>query len=214
MPRSRSSVSVLPQFARLLLLTVVTALAGSAACVPATNGTAAAPHPASGSPVSESPAATTVVLVRHAEKVTADPADRDPGLTDAGRERARALAEVLGDADVAAVYVTQYRRTRLTGEPTAERFGAPVRERACCDPNVPAWSEGLAEEVLREHPGETVLIVGHSNTIPDLVGAFSGHHPGPMTEAEYDHLFVVVAGTGAGAGEPTLLKARFGAAQP
>lgn len=201
MARHRSVV------ARASWIFLLASVAVSSACTHPTHAGPATPHQA---PPSASGDATTVVLVRHAEKVTDDPTDRDPDLTDVGRARARALAETLAEADVAAVYVTQYRRTRLTGEPIAERFDAPITARPCCNPDVPTWSAALATEILREHPGETVLVVGHSNTIPDLVAAFSGHHPGSMTEAEYDRLFVVVAG----AGEPRLIHGRFGVAAP
>src|SRR3546814_11474619 len=83
---------------RLLILTCALALAACAAI-----------------PVF-SPVATYVV-VRHAEKV--DDASRDPSLTDAGRARAHALAELLRSRDVVAVYATDFRRPRDTAEPTA-----------------------------------------------------------------------------------------------
>jgi broad specificity phosphatase PhoE len=165
-------------------------------------------------PAHEAPdaGATTVVVVRHAEKATDDPTDRDPDLVETGRARARALAEVLAGAGVDAAYVTQYRRTRLTAEPAAARFEAPVRERPCCDPGVEAWSRELAAELLTRHGGETVLVVGHSNTVPDIVEALSGHDPGPMDESEYDHLFlVVVPGDG---DAPLLFESRFGEPSP
>ena len=59
--------------------------------------------------------ATTIVVVRHAEKSTDDP--RDPSLSAAGQQRAQDLRIALKDAGVSDVYVTQYKRTRQTAEP-------------------------------------------------------------------------------------------------
>jgi phosphohistidine phosphatase SixA len=69
---------------------------------------------------------TTVIIVRHAEKATDDA--RDPSLSPAGQHRAQALASALGDAGVTALYATQYKRTRATAEPLAQRLKLAVVE--------------------------------------------------------------------------------------
>jgi phosphohistidine phosphatase SixA len=150
-------------------------------------------------------AATTIVIVRHAEKATDDP--RDPSLSDAGRQRARDLAAALAGADLTAVYATQYRRTRDTAAPAAAAAGIAVAERSVPADDVPAFAADLARHVLSAHAGRTVLIVGHSNTVPELVKALTGAAVAPIADDEYDRLYVVVGGGGAGA---RLIASRYG----
>ncbi len=163
--------------------------------------------PAPSVPASQ-PGATTIVLVRHAEKATDDP--RDPSLSAAGQKRAEALASVLEAADVKAAYSTQYKRTRATAEPLAKRLGLSIVERPITG-EASAYARDLAREVLAQQAGKAVLIVGHSNTVPDLVQAFSGAVIAPLTEAEYDHLFIVVVPP---SGAARLFKTRYGSASP
>lgn len=124
---------------------------------------------------------TTFVVVRHAEKATDDP--EDPQLSEIGRRRAQRLAEVLADAPVVAVYATEFKRTRQTAQPIADRRHIPVNA---------YFSRGPAAESAarwrRDHDHGTVLIVGHSNTVPDLVTALSGQPAAPMPDTEYDRL--------------------------
>lgn len=153
--------------------------------------------------------ATTIVVARHAEKAADDP--RDPSLSESGRERARALAVLLKDADVAAVYGTQYKRTRETTDPIAQQRGLVFIERPMTAANTATYYAELAREVLAASAGKTVLIVGHSNTVPQIVQAFSGKAIAPMEDREYDHLFVIVVSPGK---TPKLFNARFGRATP
>src|SRR3546814_9275920 len=118
-----------------------------------------------------SPVATYVV-VRHAEKV--DDGSRDPSLTDAGRARAHALAELLRSRDVVAVYATDFRRTRDTAEPTAA-----VHDLSIIYYDVQAHAEAVAERLRRAHATSTVLAVGPSNTVPGTVSALCGCEVAP-----------------------------------
>jgi broad specificity phosphatase PhoE len=149
---------------------------------------------------------TTVVVVRHAEKAADDP--QDPSLTPAGQERARALADALQDAGVAALYSTQYRRTRGTAEPLAQKLGLTVKVQPVGPANAGSYAQELAREIRARHAGRTVVVVGHSNTVPGIVQALSGRAVAPIGDAEYDHLFVVQLPA---SGEPRLLRARYGA---
>jgi broad specificity phosphatase PhoE len=147
---------------------------------------------------------TVVLLVRHAEKA-AEPA-QDPPLTEAGSARARALVGVARDAGVKTIITTQYLRTRNTAEPTATALSlTPEIVRAG---PMPQHAKAVADQVLK-HPGETVLVVGHSNTIPAIVGALGAPQPRDLCDSEYDQLFVVVLGDG---GPPRLIRSRYGAA--
>ena len=131
-------------------------------------------------------AQTTVWIVRHAEKDLKNPSDRDPVLSLDGQDRAKDLATLLLPKRVLAVYATPFKRARLTAEPTAYGHGVVVQT---YDPADPA---ALAASVLRQHKGGSVVIVGHSNTVLELVEAFGIKRPIPaLTEDDYDYVFAV-----------------------
>lgn len=150
-----------------------------------------------------------MIVVRHAEKGTDDP--RDPTLTQAGRERAIALRDALKDAGVSAIYSTQFRRNKLTVEPLAQHFGLTVIERPVNSANSATYAADIAREVISANPGKTVVVVGHSNTVPQIVQAFSGVAIKPMEDSEYDHIFMIVVPA---AGAPRLVNVRFGRPAP
>jgi broad specificity phosphatase PhoE len=146
---------------------------------------------------------TVVLLVRHAEKA-AQPA-QDPPLTEEGSARARALVAVARDAGVGAIISTQYLRTKHTVQPTAEALSIAT-EVVNAGP-MPQHAKAVADQVMK-HAGKTVLVVGHSNTIPAIVGALGAPRPKDLCDSEYDQLFVVVIGD---AGPPRLVRSRYGA---
>lgn len=180
-----------PWLGRTLMAALGVVLA--AGSIPA-SVTAQAPDPEAGSAV--------IYLVRHAERAADDPTD--PTLTPAGEARARELARLLGDAPLERIFSTDYRRTRLTAAPVAEAHGLAVEE---YDPR----GEGLEAfaGVLRGTPGHH-LVVGHSNTTPELVRALGGDPVSPIGEMEYDRIYLVVVAPD-GTVASTLL--RFGAPQ-
>lgn len=132
---------------------------------------------------------TTVFVMRHAEKQTLNPGDKDPPLAPAGEARALELAQHFGRApkgqSIDAIIVTELRRTQDTVRPLANRLGVPVIVVPAADP------EGAAKRALRDYRGGRVLIVGHSDTVPEIVKALSGIDVGPMSEAEYGIVYVV-----------------------
>lgn len=119
------------------------------------------------------------VLVRHAEKAANDP--KDPTLSEAGVARAKQLAESLADTRLVAAYTTNYRRTRLTAEETSMRHHLDLRT---YDASLPAAE--FARQLRQAHPHGTVLVVGHSNTIPALAEALCACKVEPMREDEFD----------------------------
>lgn len=142
-------------------------------------------------------ATTTVYLVRHAEKADGD----DPALSPAGQARATTLAHVLADAGLAAVFVTDTRRSRDTAAPVAAATGlTPTRYDA-------RDARALAATVRADHAGQAVLVVGHSNTLDDLTAAFGAQGLADLDESQYDRLYVLQAGSG----EARLLQLRYGA---
>jgi phosphohistidine phosphatase SixA len=138
---------------------------------------------------------SVVFLVRHAEK-TAEATD--PPLSGAGRDRAQELANLLEDAGVTAVHTTDFRRTRQTAEPLARRLGL---EPSLYDPQQP---DALVAAI--EKQGGRHLVVGHSNTVPELVVLLGGDGGSEIDEAgEYDRLYVVMPG-GNGPAQTVLLR--------
>ncbi|WP_394537806.1 histidine phosphatase family protein [Lysobacter enzymogenes] len=130
-----------------------------------------------------SPAARYIV-VRHAEKASDDA--RDPDLAPAGRERAQRLAARLHDEPLRAVYVTAYRRTLQTGEPAARAHGlTPIVYDA---KRAPAE---FAAQLRREHRDGATLVVGHSNTAPDIAAVLCACAVEPMPDSEYDRRMIV-----------------------
>ena len=120
----------------------------------------------------------TFVLVRHAEKADDDP--RDPSLSPAGRKRAEKLARRLRDTPLAAIYASNFRRTQQTAAPVAAAQHVTV---TTYDAGRPAAE--FAEQLRRTHRTGTVLVVGHSNTIPALAHALCNCEIGPTADAEY-----------------------------
>ncbi|WP_258098376.1 phosphoglycerate mutase family protein [Marinoscillum pacificum] len=126
---------------------------------------------------------TTFILVRHAEKV--EDGSKDPALTKEGIQRSMKLKELLVSQEINAVYSTPYARTRATVAPTAKANDMEVTE-------YKPMEKGFLKETLDKHLGETVLIAGHSNTIPDLVNELIGDKKySQLDENDYNYLFIV-----------------------
>lgn len=125
----------------------------------------------------------TVIVVRHGEK--ADDS-KDPALSIAGEARAQRLADMLASSGVKAIYTTQFRRTQLLAQPLANRTGIV--------PTVVPAADGAAliRQILAHRAGDTVLVVGHSNTVPAIVKALGVKQEVRVAEDEFDGLFIVV----------------------
>lgn len=112
---------------------------------------------------------TTVYLVRHAEKDLSDVNTKDPNLNGLGLQRAVDLEKILADQHIAAIFSSNYKRTLQTAAPLAQKMKL---EPIIYDPSE---TKLLAEKILREYKGKTVLIVGHSNTILPQTKALGGY---------------------------------------
>ena len=130
---------------------------------------------------------TTVIVVRHAEKVLEG---SDPPLTPAGMARAELLSRMFGDTRAAgrldAIYDLPTQRSRMTAAPLAARLGiTPTVDQA-------GDSRSLAHRVLHEHGGGRILIIGRSDTVPALVQALSGARNVPaMADDDYATMYIV-----------------------
>ena len=124
----------------------------------------------------------------------------EPGLAPAGRERAVALARLIGASGVSAIFTSQFRRTKETVEPLAELIGIAPQ----LTPQPAAW----AERARSGQFGTVLLVAGHSDTVPAMLAALGVAPPPAIGEAEFDNLFVTDTGRG---GSPALLRLRYGA---
>ena len=136
----------------------------------------------------ESQATTTIIFVRHAEKVAVQ--DDDPSLSVAGKRRVAELTRQLVDADVVAgidaIYATPFKRSQETVQPIADALSLPIRAYDAEDTNQ------VLKKILRKHKGKIILVVGHSNTLPILIANLGASKKVPrIAEGEYDNIYIV-----------------------
>ncbi len=124
---------------------------------------------------------STVVLVRHAERLNASDTT---SISEAGILRAHALAHVLRPSGLVRIYVSEKQRTAQTAAPTAALFSIlPVQ--------IPASAFKNYADSVKAHRGDVVLIVGHSDTLPQIIGKLGIRNPPAITSGEFDNLFIV-----------------------
>ncbi|MEX2572823.1 MAG: histidine phosphatase family protein [Balneolaceae bacterium] len=142
---------------------------------------------------------TTVVLVRHAEKMDDS---EDPDLSEEGYRRADRLSEMLSRLQFDAVYSTPRVRTQKTVEAIAERNDTVIEDydHEQLDTLIPAW--------LNRHRGETILISGHSNTTPPASNLALGreHFEGKFDESDFGNIIIITRSQN---GESKLLHLRY-----
>ena len=122
----------------------------------------------------------TIFIVRHGEKVDES---RDPQLSLKGKQRAANLAMQLRDADIKRVYVTEFQRTQMTAAPLAE-----VRQLALT-PYAAKESASFGKTLLAADVN--TLVVGHSNTLLDILKGMGITDVKPVADDEYDRLIIV-----------------------
>ena len=155
----------------------------------------------------------TVYLVRHAER--ADEPRQDPPLTEKGSARSQDLARILANANVKAIFTSQFLRTKQTAEALAKQTNVPVTSISLSlnPSNSRMISEQSTAEVanqILERGGESVLVIGHSNSIPDVIKMLGGDVTPVIDEKKYDDLFVV---TVYGKGKAKVAHLKYGSAE-
>jgi broad specificity phosphatase PhoE len=130
--------------------------------------------------VSTAAAQSSIFIVRHAEKGQGD----DPDLSEAGRARAESLAHLLKDAAISTIYTSEVKRTKQTAAPLARILHLePI--------TIPAKDRDTLIAKLKAASGN-VLVVGHSNTVPDLIKSLGITTPVTIADNDYDNLFIVL----------------------
>lgn len=142
--------------------------------------------------------AATIILVRHAERLAG--MAPDVLLSPQGEQRAKQLATLLKDANIKAIFTTEVRRVQQTAEPTARQFQLqPIV--------IPQKDVDALVSRLQALPDdETVLVVGHTNTVPSIVDRLGGTVP-PLSDAEYDRMIIIVTHDKQ---KPSILTLRYG----
>lgn len=128
-------------------------------------------------------AQTTIYVVRHADRA---PGNDDPPINETGHQRAKALARLLADAPLAAIYVTDTIRTHQTAAPTPAAHH--VREAVVDAKDTPSLLKRIHQEIPE---GKAALVVGHRSTMPVIVQALGGGAIPPLGSGEVDRLTAV-----------------------
>ena len=131
---------------------------------------------------------TVVIVIRHAEKLSVSAPD--PELSEAGQARAALLVRMFGETQgtgrLDAIYTSSALRNRMTAAPLAARLGIVPIVAPSDDP------KRLAHRIVRENSGKRVMVIGHANTVPELVAALSGRRDIPqIDEKEFGTMYIV-----------------------
>src|SRR6266581_4842277 len=125
-----------------------------------------------------------IVIVRHAEKAASG--GTDPDLSSAGRVRADALARILKDSGITAIFTSEFKRTQETAAPTATS--------AHVTPTVVSAKDTAALVARLHQLNGNALVVGHGDTIPNIVKALGINSSINIPDANYSELFIVILG--------------------
>lgn len=149
--------------------------------------------------------ATTVILVRHAEKMVVDPSNRNPDLSLAGEARARELVRMFGAAGINTIYATEFKRTQQTVKPLADKLGLTVTQVEA------KKTPDLVKQIREENAGKVIFIAGHNNSVPEIIAALGGPQLPIIPETEYDNLYILTVQSD---GSTRLLKMKYGSPLP
>lgn len=135
-------------------------------------------------------ATTTAILIRHGEKDESQPGSADPHLSVEGRARAQTLVHVVGNAGIKAIYTSRFIRTKEMAQPLASKLNLePVQL------DEPAR---IKKDILTKRAGQSVLVIGHTDTIPQLVALLGGDLTIRIKDGEFDNLYLLsIAGAAA-----------------
>lgn len=126
---------------------------------------------------------TTIILVRHAEKM--DDGTKDPDLSVEGKARSIKLKDMLIKSEIDVIYSTPYKRTMATASPIAEATSLTTQE---YNPS----NKDFINSIYQKNKGKTVLVSGHSNTTPMAVNALLKMEKYEnIAHEEYGRIFIV-----------------------
>ena len=143
-------------------------------------------------------AQATIFLVRHAERADSGAGGMatDPSLSDSGRARAESLAAMLKDTKITAIFTTEFKRTQETAAPTAAAQHLTAT-------TVKSDQTAALVAKLKTAKG-AILVVGHSNTVPEVIAALGVKPAVTISDTEFDNLFILTTGA-----KPTMVRLRY-----
>jgi phosphohistidine phosphatase SixA len=146
-----------------------------------------------------------IILVRHAEKASDS---NEPGvpLSEAGRARAARLAQMLASAGITAIYATETDRARQTAEPLAKALKLEVRTYSPRDASGKLAPKIVVDRMKKDDAAGIALVVGHQNTVPDVISALGYPDKIEIGDRDFDDLFLVVPKPG---GPPTVVRLKY-----
>jgi phosphohistidine phosphatase SixA len=126
-----------------------------------------------------------IYLVRHAEKDTGN----NPSLTDDGKKRAGDLMRALKNKNIQRIYVTQYKRTQMTGDSLRLQLGIDTLHYLADTTGLDVYNKIISNA----DGGKNILIIGHSNTVPKIIKKLGGESIVPflIPDTEFDNLYVL-----------------------
>ena len=134
--------------------------------------------------VAEKENTSVYYFIRHAEKDRSDSTNKNPSLTIQGLERANKWALFFKDKNIAAVYSTNYKRTQQTAQPIAKEQNLEIISYTT--------KELISEKFIANNKGKNIVIVGHSNTTPELVNSLLGEKKyEDIADSENNNVFIV-----------------------
>ena len=148
---------------------------------------------------------TTVILIRHADR-TRSATDQDPGppLNTKGKARAQELIHVLGTSGIVAIYHSHFTRAKQTASPLAAHLSGITKKQLDDAPEI-------QNNILANHAGKAVLVIGHSDTVPALITLLAGGEMSDINDDEFDNLFIV---TVLGPGKASVTHLKYGERTP
>lgn len=139
----------------------------------------------------------SVYVIRHAEK---ELTGEDPSISDDGRARAAAWAEMLQHVDLDVVFTSDAKRTQETGTIIANILKLPTHAVDRAD------TSGLADVLSFDHEEDTVLVVGHAETIPGIIESLGAFNDIDISQTDFANLFIVLQ---PGGDDPRLIRMRM-----
>lgn len=157
--------------------------------------------PAASQPATSQPTVTTIVLVRHGERDEGF----NPPLNEAGRARAQALVEALGENGVTVIYAPALIRNMETAQPLADHLGLSINQVALIRlVNPETLADELATEFLDRHAGQVILYVGNDSNLEPLYYRLGGTGRPPV---RHEDLYTIVVRED---GRTHFIKAKYG----
>jgi phosphohistidine phosphatase SixA len=132
----------------------------------------------------------TIILLRHAEKDLSDELENaDPELAPEGKRRAERLVGTIGKYKPQAIYSSNFKRTRYTVTPLAERINPRYRTM------IQIYDHTNLNELVNKMLASgirSIVVAGHNSTTPALANLLVKQNKyKQLAENEYDKIWII-----------------------